>query len=62
MQGPRFWYLRTKILVKIVGMAVKKLRDVVNGVAQMVCAAALDGLAMDVTETWVKKVKVTLAS
>ena len=45
----------TKISVKIVGMAVKKLRDVVNGAAQMVCVAALDGLAMDVMETWVKK-------
>ena len=45
----------TKISVKIVGMAVKKSRDHVNGVAQMECVAALDGLAMDVMETWVKK-------
>ena len=44
-----------KILIRIVGMAVKELRDVVNGAAQMECVAVLDGLAMDVMGTWVTK-------
>ena len=45
----------TKIWVKIVGMDAREFRDGVNGVGQMECVAALDGLAMDVMETWVKK-------
>ena len=45
----------TKIWVKIVGMDAREFRDGVNGVGQMECVAALDGLAMDVMETWAIK-------